>query len=168
MLSRPSPQFKRERASTEMAKILPVIALVVSATILCLGQQASLSESDMAGLLAKLRSSDIAVRAQAFEKLKSDPTAVRGAKVKAALLALLDREKEVHPQPTSDQDSREGEYIEELSDTVSDIADWDDPSEVCALVRKDLLPAGRTDQGTHLKLSLPNDAVDGRDKTRKI
>ena len=53
-----------------------------------------MNKTSVDDLLAKLRSKDGAKRAQAYDRVKSDPKALRGQNVKAALMDLLERESE--------------------------------------------------------------------------
>ncbi len=71
-----------------MRWVLSVVAIALISATVCHSQQGS-TNKNVDDLLAKLRSKDSAKRAQAYEQVKSDPETLRGQKVKAALMDLL-------------------------------------------------------------------------------
>ncbi len=79
-----------------MRKILSITVLICSAIIAGLAQQNSPHKAGIDALLPQLRSNEDGLRAQAYERLKSEPGALQSATVKTALLDLLDRENNGH------------------------------------------------------------------------
>ena len=130
-----------------------VIAMLGLMSVTIFAQQSSLSAPDIDVLLAKLRSNSGGERDSAYERLKAIPAALQNPKVKAALLDLLDRETQRMIGTPRLGDSEVGvgtegfaEYYSELSSTASDIGDWDDPHQVCVLVRGAGTPPARSAQ----------------------
>jgi len=126
-----------------MRKILSVVALAFTATILSVAQQSPPHKTDIDGLLVKLRSNDDGVRAQAYEQLKSDP------KVKAALVNRLDRENQ---ETVSDEEEDYADYLGWLVDTVAKVVDWSNPHQVCILANSVYLADELAD---HAKVAVP-------------
>jgi hypothetical protein len=130
-----------------MRRILLAIVLSFIATTPSLAQQNSLQQTEIDALLVQLRSNDAGERDHAYERLKTDPSALRSPKVKAALLDLLDRETgrmEGTPRPSDSEDGvgTEGfaEYFNELASSVALFADWNDPRQACIMVRAGGVP----------------------------
>jgi hypothetical protein len=106
-------------------------------------------------------------RARAYEKLRSNPAALRDRKVRTALLDLLDRENRVVESTL--RESREqvgasgkygeeyGEYLGELSQSVDAFADWNNPRQVCIFVQEPDNPDSRfaAKIAAHAKVSAP-------------
>jgi len=130
------------------------IVIVVAIGILSLNvgaQQTSLSAQDVDRLLVRLHSNDAGDRNAAYERLKARPAALQNPKVKTALLDLLERERLRMigtPMTGANEDGigTEGfaEYYSDLSSTVAEIADWDDPHQICILVRGAGTPPSRS------------------------
>jgi hypothetical protein len=131
-----------------MGEVLLEAALIFTVIGASFAQQNLPSKVNTDALLVRLRSNDGEERAQAYEQLKSDSTALRRANVKAALLDLLDRESQRMrgvPRPGDDEDAvgSEGfaEYFSELDSTVDSFTDWSDPHQACILVKSGDVPA---------------------------
>ncbi|MGC2476369.1 MAG: HEAT repeat domain-containing protein [Candidatus Sulfotelmatobacter sp.] len=125
-----------------MRKILSITVLICSAIIASLAQQNSPHKAGIDALLPQLRSNDDGLRAQAYERLKSEPGALQSATVKTALLDLLDRENNVHESAMREHvgiSDKYGEgyteYVYALGETVASFVNWNDPREVCMAVR---------------------------------
>lgn len=104
-----------------------------------------------AGLIARLRSDNVQTRSEAFESVRSDPTALRDPEVRVALVDLLDRENHETPSE-SGEDEGYAEYSSWLADTVAKIADWSDPHQVCILANSIDLP---DELANHAKAAVP-------------
>jgi HEAT repeat protein len=122
--------------------ILSITALVCTAITASLAQQKPPQKTDIDALLPQLRSSDNGLRAQAYEQLKSDPAALQSATVKTALLDLLDRENSVNESAIREHvgiSDKYGEgyteYAYTLGETVASHVNWNDPHQVCMVVR---------------------------------
>jgi len=95
-------------------------------------------------LLEKLRSGDDSVRIDAFDQLRSDPANLKSPAVQAALLDLLDRERQKNDSdlleaqkkgyPDEGDNSDWAEYYSDLYGVVESFADWSDPRQACILV----------------------------------
>lgn len=150
-----------------MRKILSVAALAFTATILSFTQQNPPHKADIDALLVKLRSNDGGVRAEAYEQLRSDPMALRSAKVKAAFLDLLDRENheldaqlvEAQKEGYPDRGDNAGyaEYYSDLLDAVDSFADWNNPRQACILVNASSSDdsAFAAEIANHAKVTIP-------------
>jgi len=115
----------------------------------CSAQQTSTSSAGRAESLIQLRSTDSEVRSRAFDRLRSDPVALRDPKVKAALVSLLDRENK---EPIHGEEEDYAEYTSWLAGTVAKIVDWDDLRQVCVLANSVDLPDELAD---HAKVAIP-------------
>lgn len=116
-------------------------ALVCAAMVASFAQQHSPHDSDIDALLVRLRSSNGGDRDVAFYQLRSDPVALRSAKVQSALLSLLDRENhEADAGMHIGEGEGYGEYISDLLGTVDNFADWNDQHQVCILVNAGATP----------------------------
>ena len=122
--------------------ILSITALVCTAITAGLAQQKSPQKTDIDALLLQLHSSDDGLRAQAYERLRSDPAALQSATVKTALLDLLDRENSIDESAIREHigiSDKYGEgyteYVYALGETVDSFVNWNDPREVCIVVR---------------------------------
>jgi HEAT repeats len=118
------------------------VFVVCVAAILGWGQHSPALKATSAELLDMLRSDDPAQRADAYEHLRLDPSALRSATVKSALLDLLDRENSVHESAIRERTGisdkyGEGytEYAYALGETVASFVNWNDPHQVCMAVR---------------------------------
>ncbi|MGA8431532.1 MAG: HEAT repeat domain-containing protein [Candidatus Sulfotelmatobacter sp.] len=121
---------------------LASIAILVVSTI-CSGQQAQSTDTDVAAALGKLHSREWTERARAYERLRSDRGVDGEESVRAALFDLLDLEnsfiestlRESHDQVGASAKYGEGygEYYTRLLGTVSSIADWKNPRQLCML-----------------------------------
>jgi hypothetical protein len=132
----------------------------------CKGQQ-SVGRPTVAVLLRTLSSDQWMERARAYEQLRSDQAALRGTKVRTALLDLLDRENRVVESTlresqeqvgTSGKYGEEyGEYLGELSQSVDAFADWNNPHQVCIFVKEPYDPDSRfaAKIAAHAKVSAP-------------
>jgi hypothetical protein len=141
-----------------MRKYLPVVALALTATMFSFTQQTSAHKTGLATLLMQVRSNDAGIRAQAYEQLKSDPAALRDPKVKEALLDLLDREDQRRRGTPRSGDNEDGvgdeefaEYFSDLAETVASIGNWNDPHQVCILVRGAGVPPSHSPQQAALR-----------------
>jgi hypothetical protein len=121
-----------------------LLAAVVNLLLILpsLAQQGPPQHIEIGVLLTQLRSKDAGVRSNAYYQLESDPTSLRNAKVKAALLDLLDREA----RDITNYDGSEGfaEYISDLSGTVAPLVDWDDQLQACRAVKDGIGPPADT------------------------
>jgi hypothetical protein len=115
------------------------------------GQQTPAHKPGRAGLVAQLRSDNVQVRSEAFESVRSDPTALRDPEVRVALVDLLDRENHETPSE-SGEDEGYAEYTSWLADTVAKIVDWSDPHQVCILANSIDLP---DELANHAKVAVP-------------
>jgi hypothetical protein len=119
------------------------VTIIIGAAINpCWGQQASKAPApkrSAAELLARLSSHDAGERAQAYEQLRSVPGALNSAKVRAALLDLLDRENRTTASDigsageSTDVGEGYAEYVSALLGSVDSIADWKDAHQLCIL-----------------------------------
>ena len=116
--------------------------------------------------LEDLRSDDVGVRYEAYQRLKSDPVALRSATVRAALLELLEREyrefdsrvreaqatnRETVVQNSS-EDEGWAEYRGDLMSIVASFADLRDKNQICVLVKAGYLPASQSTSENALRL----------------
>jgi hypothetical protein len=119
------------------------LCVVALAALMALGamwaQQAPAHNPDTAELVARLRSDNAQVRSGAFESVRTDPVALRDARIKDALVDLLDRENH-EPLSQSGEDEGYAEYISWLAETVAEVVDWSDPRQVCILANSVDLP----------------------------
>jgi hypothetical protein len=134
---------------------LPILALAMASATLAQEATAGSGPADVGTQrtrpewIAELRSQDAGARSQAFERLRSDPVALRDPGVKAALVNLLDRENQVR---LSAEDEGYAEYRSWLSDTVAKVIDWNNPHQVCILANSVDLPDQLAD---HAKVTVP-------------
>lgn len=105
---------------------------------------------DRAQLLQKLRSDKVDDRVSAYEKLRTDSSALSDPAVKAALIDLLDRESHV-----ALNDDQEGyiEYVSELIETATDLVNWSDQHQVCVLVLSPYPPGDKI--ASHAQIAMP-------------
>ena len=154
---------------------IPMRSVVLIATAFCAivaagrGQTTSLQEQSVAPLLAQLHSAKKSERAEAYQKLRSNPTALRNPMVRAALLDLLDREnqeldasllatqKTGHDSKANDDGDGYAEYYGFLLDTVDSFANWNDPHQACVLVSAGSSPDSpfAAEVARHAKTSVP-------------
>ena len=131
---------------------------------ICAAQPATKPSVDQ--LLRQLHRAQWADRAEAYEKLSSDPRALHDRRVQKELLDLLGREsgyirsKPGDPEPDDIPDERNeafAEYLGYLGDTVDSFADWNDPNQVCLLVHQDYDPESpfAAEIAAHGKTTLP-------------
>jgi len=123
------------------------------------GQQPPPNKPDIPKLLLQLHADEWTEREAAYERLKSDPEALRNPKVQEALLELLDRENHVAEsvnrlgKGTSEVYGEEySEYSAELGYVVNSLADWSDPRQVCILVHA-FYDADDPDSGAAAKIA---------------
>jgi HEAT repeat protein len=129
-----------------------VSLIAVCATVSAVSaQQTPAHKPGRAVLVAQLRSDDVQVRSEAFESVRSDPTALRDPEVRVALVDLLDRENH-EPPSESGEDEGYAEYTSWLADTVAKIVDWSDPHQVCILANSIDLPDELAD---HAQVAVP-------------
>jgi hypothetical protein len=105
--------------------------------------------SSAAELLKQLTSNEPVVRNDALEKLRSNPEALRDAKIKTALVNLLNQENHVK---FSMDDEGYAEYVAWLAETTVKVVDWTDQRQVCILTDGVYLEDELAD---HAKASLP-------------
>src|SRR5215467_3760117 len=111
-------------------------------------ESSAIDPLNIARLLTQLHATEWAVRADAFERLRSDPTALGRPDVRSGLLDLLAREdraidatlRRSRDQVGLDEDF--AGYVDELGGTVHKLADWNDPHQVCIFVRDVSHPDG--------------------------
>jgi hypothetical protein len=146
---------------------------VLIASVVCFAQQPSLQQSRVAELLSKLRSQDETVRDAALDQIRSDPAILHLPTVRSALLDLLDQnnketdeamrkaEEWQRQHPTENSGAGEGgeedEFYSWLGETAASVADWNDPRQVCVLVRSGSVLDGRSPEETasHMKAAMP-------------
>ncbi len=141
-----------------MRKIPSAVALAFMSAILAFSQQNSLHKADIDALLVKLHSNDGGVRDQAYTQLKSDPAALRSAKVRSALMTLLDRENhEAEAGVHMGEGEGYGEYFSDLLGTVETFADWNDKRQVCILVKAGEIPdsSAAAETSARMKMAIP-------------
>lgn len=141
-----------------MSKLLSVAVLVCTAMIASYAQQNSLHKTDIDALLVQLRSNDGGRRDTAFYQLRSNQVAMRSAKVRSALLSLLDQENhEAEAGMHMGEGEGYGEYFSDLLGTVESFADWNDPRQVCILVNAGAIPDSPVPAETaaHMKMAIP-------------
>ena len=130
-------------------RIMLVSLLAASASLTAAwGQQTPVSKGGPEELLTELRSDNVEVRSEALEHLRTDPVALGDSKVKAALVALLDRENQV----TCCEDEGYAEYVSWLSETVAKVVDWSDHRQVCILANSLVLS---DELAGHAKVAVP-------------
>jgi hypothetical protein len=127
-----------------MRAVLATAGLFV--TLVCFGQQKPIGKPSIAGLLTQLHSDELADRVKAFERVRSDPAALRSRQVQEALLDLLDRENQLRESLSRGSHERSavsdkygegfGDYVGEIGETVDSFADWNDPHQVCIFVHE--------------------------------
>jgi hypothetical protein len=144
------------------ANSLPAAMAVASG-----GQQKPATNQSVSDLLAGLRSDDWTERAQAFERLRSDPRALSDSKVQEGLLSVLDRENQLVESTLRDSQGHVGvsdkygegfgEYVGELGETVDSFANWNDPHQVCIFVHEPYNPESRfaAKIASHANVSVP-------------
>jgi len=125
-----------------------MFVVVTSLTVLW-GQQTPLRKESRDKLLLNLRSENGEERSKAFERLRSDRTALRSASVKTALVDLLDRENQ---RAASGEGEDYAEYKGKLAETVVSIADWSDSRQVCILANSANPPKQLAD---HARIAVP-------------
>jgi len=133
----------------------------------CWGQKTASTKAGVTVLLAKLHSTEESEREEAFEQLLSDPANLKSPAVQAALLELLDRERQkldsdlLEAQkkgyPDEGDNSEWGEYYSDLLGVVDSFANWNDPRQACILV--DANPSDDSDFAAeiadHAKVTVP-------------
>lgn len=124
--------------------------LVMASLLQTLGWAES-SASDplnVAHLLTQLHAADWAVRADAFERLRSDPAVLARPDVRSGLLELLAREDQAidatlrRSRDQNGLDESFAGYVDDLGGTVHGLVDWSDPRQVCIFVRDVSHPDG--------------------------
>lgn len=125
-----------------MRMIFAMVLLMFVTATMSSGQETSVHVATTAELLTMLRSDDAVQRADAYERLRSRPTALHSARVRSALLELLDRENSLHESAIREHvgiSDKYGEgyteYAYALGVTVASLIDWNDSHEVCIVVR---------------------------------
>lgn len=104
--------------------------------------------------LSTLSDPDWRERAHTYEQIKSNEDLRKRSDVKQALVGLLDRENKVIHFPFVNSNGEvigasgkygEGytEYYYDLADTVSNLADWQDPQQLCVLAEGSYNPDSR-------------------------
>lgn len=143
--------------------IFAIAVMAVAAT----GQQKPAANRSVGDLLTRLRSEDWSERAQAFEQLRSDPSALRDPKVQEVLLTVLDHENRLMESTLRDSQGHVGvsdrfgegfgEYVDELGDTVDSFANWNDARQVCIFVHEAYNPDSQfaTKIASHANVSVP-------------
>jgi hypothetical protein len=131
---------------------LVIFALAVMA-VTAIGQQKPAENVRGTGALTSLHSDDWSERAQAFERLRSDPSTLMDRKVQEDLLKVLDRENQLIESTLRDSHGRVGvsakygegfgEYVDELGETVDSFGNWNDPHQVCIFVHESYDPDSR-------------------------
>ena len=108
---------------------------------LCRAESSAIDPPNIARLLTQLHAADWSARADAYERLRSDPAVLARSDVRNALLDLLAREDQVIDSTLRRSREQEGldenfaGYVDELGGTVHKLADWNDPRQVCIFVR---------------------------------
>jgi hypothetical protein len=123
------------------SRFMPRLALTILSFVFCaaasVAQQTPEPRPPVNDLLASLYAAKWSDRAVAYDELRNDPKEIRKPEVKAALLDLLDRENrtDLAQEPEFDSDTNEAyaEYVASLLGTVSSLADWSDPRQLCIL-----------------------------------
>lgn len=147
-----------------MRKVILVTVVIGTTTLSCWGQQASNKiptpdqQASVESLLAKLRSNDESAKDTAFYKLRSDPIAMRSAKVRSAMLSLLDQEnREAEAGVHMGEGEGYGEYFSDLLGTVESFADWNDQHQVCILVNAGASPDSPVpaEAAVRMKIAIP-------------
>ncbi len=121
---------------------ITILALMFAGVLSGTAQQNPQPKPDINALLTQLHSKDAGERSSAYYQLESDPAALQNAKVKAALLDLLDRET----RDSTNYTGGEGfaEYISDLSETVAPLVNWDDQHQACRMVKDGIGPLSNT------------------------
>lgn len=146
-------------------KLCGLILVGILAAI-CQAQQERAGQTNVAKLLAQLRAEQWTERAEAYEKLRSDPKALSTQEVQKGLLGLLDKENQLIESVNRDSggpsvDEKYGEeypeYVAQLGETVDSFADWTDPRQVCIFVHEPYNPDSRfADKiASHGKVAIP-------------
>lgn len=124
-------------------------------------------KTDINDSLAKLHSANWTERYSGFSELSSAVGAMQTENVRNAILELLDREDQLIESTLRDSNEQigvddkygegYGEYVGQLGETADSFADWNNPHEVCVLVRQayewDGQYAGKV--AAHPKTSIP-------------
>ncbi len=146
------------------------LAAVACVTVLsCWGQQPEPQKISVETLIDQMRSDDAGKRSEAYQQLRSNPQALRGTKVRAALLELLERESREFDsrvraaqrpgQNSEGADSDDGnpEYMDDLVSTVESFADLHDPNQICILVKTGYMPASTlaSENALRVKAAMP-------------
>jgi len=119
-----------------MRKVILTVSVLLVITSAFGGQQKKLTANQSAAdLLTGLKSQDWTARAEAYEQLRRNPTAIEKAEVRSALLDLLDRENHLtmSTAPEPENEEQYAEYVASLLGTVDSFADWKNPRELCIL-----------------------------------
>jgi hypothetical protein len=153
---------------TQVMRILLAFTLAAcTAATMGWGQQTQQSRSSVSSLLGKLQSKDWTERSDALDKIRFDPAALHSARIQKALVDLLEQEygeDDKKSGKTQDgvslqQDEDEGyaEYTSWLAETVSSFADWNDPRQVCLLVKAAtvLYPSSPVEAAIRAKAAMP-------------
>jgi hypothetical protein len=129
--------------------LLATIAVFISA-ITSAAQQTEATNAGVSASLEKLHSEQWTDRARAYARLRIDKEILEKESVRLALMDLLGREntliesvlRESHEQAGVSDKYGEGygEYYSRLLDTVSSIANWNDPRQVCLLAHRSYDP----------------------------
>jgi HEAT repeat protein len=128
---------------------IPSLLVITSAAVIATftaraAQQTSLSPRQTADLLAKLRSNEWSKRARAYYQLLDSSSVMHQETTKSAFIDLLNRENGLNPSEEKDDRPEDGEeyaeYIGSLVGTVAEIADWQNPSQVCILAHSPFDP----------------------------
>jgi hypothetical protein len=144
-------------------QICAIAVLAVAAT----GQQKPVANRSAGAPLTGLRSENWSERAEAFERLRSDPNVLSDPKVQESLLSLLDRENHLMESTLHDSQGQVGvsdkygegfgEYVDELGDAVESFGNWNDPRQVCIFVHEAYNPDSRfaAKIASHANVSAP-------------
>jgi hypothetical protein len=133
-----------------MLKLKFMIRLALLLLLQCAAMWAQQANS-ITSLVSDLKSPDEERRFHAYKVIKADRDALKRTDVRAALLDLLDRENQRTHKEQADRGEGNAEDIAELSDTVTEFADWHDQRQVCILANTPYNPDSEFARGLAVK-----------------
>ena len=134
-----------------LRRVVLLITLMGAAALPCWCQAPS-SKPGVSDVLAKLQSKEWTERSSAIEQIYDNPAVLHSAKLRTALMDLLDRENResyesshkaqtTKPSDTNAARAEEGPegeefawYSSSLTDIVGSFANWTDPRQACIMV----------------------------------
>lgn len=151
------------------AKLMRTLAIVacMACSLTGLAQVRSLESPVVAELLLRLRAEPWTARADAYQRLRTDPVALSRTDVRRALVGLLERESRLIEAALRESSEQVGasrkygedytEYVAQLGDAIDSFTDWSDSSQVCIVVRQAYDPGSQfaAEIARHGKVAIP-------------